>query len=565
MSQVYSTEPQTSANVIFETTYGPLSIHLWLKECPRTTMYFLQLCADGFYDNIVFHRIVPNFLIQTGDSKFRINQQEQDGGVVDVSSNNHNNNNNNTKNDDDDVSSKSKQPPPPKYREKHGAAEALDRRQFEVNSRIRFNHRGQVAMALGIDDDDTNNDGPRLQPQFFITLEDASHLDNKHVIFGGVTGPTIFNALRIGQIDVINNNDDDIRNFQPRIISEAPRILRTKIVQVEIPATLPALVPTVEPYLLPWRIDLNKTNNEGGVTAGNNGKSKRKKKARKGIKNVNLLSFGEEFNGEDDDDDENNLKIQSSHDLLGKDKKSLKIQPSSSRLNNQPGEKSHRQPSQEEEEEEEEDKDLSTEKKKESKKVQEEEEVQEPVTKDDVDTLVTYRKKKDTKDTPPNSIVPPQMEESNSGSAKKNNHSTSTTEKKPKKISLVEARRAKYLKKNSNKKGNKQQREEETMAKFKAFQQKITIGGANEKVEKRKINNNKDDDDEQHDVKGYHGQILDASDDSDWMNTKFKCKKHMDQDAKTGGDGRRADDYEVIDERSTATDRKHGKRKKYQY
>ena len=560
MSQVYSTEPQTSANVIFETTYGPLSIHLWLKECPRTTMYFLQLCADGFYDNIVFHRIVPNFLIQTGDSKFRINQQEQDGGVVDVTSKN------NTKNDNyDDISSSSKlkQPPPPKYRDKHGAAEALDRRQFEVNSRIRFNHRGQVAMALGIDDDDTNNDGPRLQPQFFITLEDASHLDNKHVIFGGVTGPTIFNALRIGQIDVINNNDDDIRNFQPRIISEAPRILRTKIIQVEIPATLPALVPTVEPYLLPWRIDLNKINNEGGVTAGNDGKSKRKKKARKGIKNVNLLSFGEEFNGEDDDDDDddgkNKLRIQSSHDLLGKDKKYLKSQPSSSRLNNQTVEKSHRQPSQEEEE----DKDLPTEKKQESKKVQDEE-VQEPGTKDNDDAVVTYQRKKDIKYTPSDSIVPSQMEESNSGSAKKNNRSTST-EKKPKKISLVEARRAKYLKKNSNKKGNRQQREEETMTKFKAFQQKITIGGgANEKVEKRKINNNKDDE-EQHDVKGYHGQILDASDDSNWMNTKFQCKKHMDQDAKTGGDGRRADDYEVIDERSTATDRKHGKRKKYQH
>ena len=560
MSQVYSTEPQTSANVIFETTYGPLSIHLWLKECPRTTMYFLQLCADGFYDNIVFHRIVPNFLIQTGDSKFRINQQEQDGGVVDVTSKN------NTKNDNyDDISSSSKlkQPPPPKYRDKHGAAEALDRRQFEVNSRIRFNHRGQVAMALGIDDDDTNNDGPRLQPQFFITLEDASHLDNKHVIFGGVTGPTIFNALRIGQIDVINNNDDDIRNFQPRIISEAPRILRTKIIQVEIPATLPALVPTVEPYLMPWRIDLNKINNEGGVTAGNDGKSKRKKKARKGIKNVNLLSFGEEFNGEDDDDDDddgkNKLRIQSSHDLLGKDKKYLKSQPSSSRLNNQTIEKSHRQPSQEEEE----DKDLPTEKKQESKKVQDEE-VQEPGTKDNDNAVVTYQRKKDIKYTPSDSIVPSQMEESNSGSAKKNNRSTST-EKKPKKISLVEARRAKYLKKNSNKKGNRQQREEETMTKFKAFQQKITIGGgANEKVEKRKIKNNKDDE-EQHDVKGYHGQILDASDDSNWMNTKFQCKKHMDQDAKTGGDGRRADDYEVIDERSTATDRKHGKRKKYQH
>jgi len=73
MSQVYSTEPPTSATVIFETTYGPLSIDLWCKECPRTTQYFLQLCSDGFYDNLPFHRIISSFLIQTGDAKFRIN------------------------------------------------------------------------------------------------------------------------------------------------------------------------------------------------------------------------------------------------------------------------------------------------------------------------------------------------------------------------------------------------------------------------------------------------------------------------------------------------------------
>uniref|UniRef100_A0A7S4AJQ9 PPIase cyclophilin-type domain-containing protein n=1 Tax=Pseudo-nitzschia australis TaxID=44445 RepID=A0A7S4AJQ9_9STRA len=71
MSQVYATEPQTSGLVVLETTAGPLSIHLWCKECPHTVRYFLQLCIDGFYDNLVFHRVVPNFLIQTGDANFR--------------------------------------------------------------------------------------------------------------------------------------------------------------------------------------------------------------------------------------------------------------------------------------------------------------------------------------------------------------------------------------------------------------------------------------------------------------------------------------------------------------
>eukprot|EP00536_Pseudo-nitzschia_multiseries_P006269 jgi/Psemu1/117020/gw1.130.39.1 len=173
MSQVYATEPQTSGSVVFETTAGPLSIHLWCRECPHTVRYFLQLCVDGFYDNLVFHRIVPNFLIQTGDAAFRQSKDE--------------------------------------YREQHRAAQALDRRRYELNSRIRFNHRGQIAMALETTDDNNNNDddddddpsiAARLQPQFFITLDEASHLDGKHVCFGGITGPTIFNALRIGRTDI---------------------------------------------------------------------------------------------------------------------------------------------------------------------------------------------------------------------------------------------------------------------------------------------------------------------------------------------------------------------------
>eukprot|EP00573_Skeletonema_grethae_P010318 CAMPEP_0201695726 /NCGR_PEP_ID=MMETSP0578-20130828/7589_1 /ASSEMBLY_ACC=CAM_ASM_000663 /TAXON_ID=267565 /ORGANISM="Skeletonema grethea, Strain CCMP 1804" /LENGTH=108 /DNA_ID=CAMNT_0048181613 /DNA_START=41 /DNA_END=364 /DNA_ORIENTATION=- len=66
MSQVYSTEPATTGHVVFETTHGPIDVNLWCKECPTTTRTFLQLCLDGYYDGMIFHRILSDFLIQTG-------------------------------------------------------------------------------------------------------------------------------------------------------------------------------------------------------------------------------------------------------------------------------------------------------------------------------------------------------------------------------------------------------------------------------------------------------------------------------------------------------------------
>ena len=49
-----------------------------------------------------------------------------------------------------------------------------------------------------------------------------------------------------------------------------------------------------------------------------------------------------------------------------------------------------------------------------------------------------------------------------------------------------------------------------------------------------------------------------------WMKTKFKCRKHMDHDAKLGGDGRSAmDDYEVVDQKPK--DRHERKRHKKQH
>jgi peptidyl-prolyl cis-trans isomerase SDCCAG10 len=55
MSQVYSTEPSPTGRVIFDTTHGPIDIKLFCKECPTTTRSFLQLCIDGYYDDMIFH------------------------------------------------------------------------------------------------------------------------------------------------------------------------------------------------------------------------------------------------------------------------------------------------------------------------------------------------------------------------------------------------------------------------------------------------------------------------------------------------------------------------------
>lgn len=53
--------------MILHTTSGDIEIELWGKEAPRATRNFIQLCLEGYYDNTIFHRIIPDFLVQGGD------------------------------------------------------------------------------------------------------------------------------------------------------------------------------------------------------------------------------------------------------------------------------------------------------------------------------------------------------------------------------------------------------------------------------------------------------------------------------------------------------------------
>jgi cyclophilin family peptidyl-prolyl cis-trans isomerase len=56
---------QYFANI--ETSKGKIVLELFAKEAPQTVNSFVFLAREGFYDGVEFHRVIPGFMIQTGD------------------------------------------------------------------------------------------------------------------------------------------------------------------------------------------------------------------------------------------------------------------------------------------------------------------------------------------------------------------------------------------------------------------------------------------------------------------------------------------------------------------
>ena len=149
MSSVYVSEPSTTGKVVLKTSFGDVDIELWSREAPLACRNFVQLCLEGAYDGTAFHRVIPGFMVQGGDP-----EGTGRGG------------------------------------------ESIYGRPFkdEFHSRLKFSRRGIVAMA-------NENEPNTNRQQFFITLDKAAHLNGKHTIFGRVNGPTVFNVLRIGELE----------------------------------------------------------------------------------------------------------------------------------------------------------------------------------------------------------------------------------------------------------------------------------------------------------------------------------------------------------------------------
>jgi len=602
MSQVYSTEPQTTGRVILNTSHGPIDIHLWCKECPSTTRAFLQLCLDGFYDDMVFHRILDNFLIQTGKMKCNSN----DSSIVDMDEYDDMNGANNDGADGGNAE---------KYWEStvllntsNDKAEFMTRKKLELNPRIRFNHRGQIAMALPLDYEmpsssskETDKEITSLARQFFITMDEAPYLQSKYVIFGTVTGDTIFNALRINRTNEgaqstggnSNNNDNSGNEGQVPDLQNAPKIQSIRII-----SHLFHDLNMTKGTLIPW----NSMNKLGagfiGLKKGQVSDVKKRRKKRKGKKDLNVLSFGAEM--EDGDD----FGMQSSHDVLQSHNSSNNNGNKKGKLDDHDNNASMTRPQITQTSQQQQQQQLKTNEMKHSPKIDTGHEHNDSTNNSTNDTDIDTHHKGDEAVTTKSS-----SHESSSSYKQKststsisdsniNNRNSNNNNKKPK-LSAIEARKLKYLTKSTTRTGiaketyykQSKQRDEKTMNKLLEFKSKMfqikqrsdttsstaaAVGEVDNSLASRMARREQQQQQQQtksnqsSSVPVYSGQILDDDDDDghdqlleekSWLKHRFKCKRHVDHESKDlalGGDGRNAmEEYEVIDYQKGG--REHGR------
>ena len=60
-------QPGRKYNATIETSAGTLTAELFAEEAPRTVNNFVFLAREGFYDGVIFHRVIRGFMIQGGD------------------------------------------------------------------------------------------------------------------------------------------------------------------------------------------------------------------------------------------------------------------------------------------------------------------------------------------------------------------------------------------------------------------------------------------------------------------------------------------------------------------
>src|SRR4051795_6217623 len=137
-----------SSTAVMHTNHGDITLELFDEDAPKTVENFKKLAGDSFYNGVIFHRVIPDFMIQGGDPT-----GTGSGG--------------------------------PGYK-------------FEDEFNDNKVERGALAMA---------NSGPNTNgSQFFIvTADSCPWLDGKHTVFGRVTDG-------MDAVDTISAVDRDARD-----------------------------------------------------------------------------------------------------------------------------------------------------------------------------------------------------------------------------------------------------------------------------------------------------------------------------------------------------------------
>jgi len=78
-SMVKQTGYTNNPIVAMKTNKGEIKLELFLKDAPETVNNFLKLSKEGFYDGVRFHRVIKDFMIQSGDPNSKDDDWSNDG------------------------------------------------------------------------------------------------------------------------------------------------------------------------------------------------------------------------------------------------------------------------------------------------------------------------------------------------------------------------------------------------------------------------------------------------------------------------------------------------------
>jgi cyclophilin family peptidyl-prolyl cis-trans isomerase len=143
---------------VIKTNMGTIELELFPKEAPKAVENFTKLANEGYYDGVIFHRVIDNFMIQGGDPTGTGRGGESVWGKP--------------------------------FKD-------------EFSPNLKFDQPGLLAMA---------NAGPGTNgSQFFITLAPTPWLNNHHTIFGKViNGMDVVQA--IGKVQTSKPNDKPVKD-----------------------------------------------------------------------------------------------------------------------------------------------------------------------------------------------------------------------------------------------------------------------------------------------------------------------------------------------------------------
>ncbi|ETL92682.1 hypothetical protein L917_09060, partial [Phytophthora nicotianae] len=144
---------------VIHTTMGDITLKLFGKECPKTVENFCTHARNGYYDNLIFHRVIKNFMVQTGDPL-----GDGTGG------------------------------------------ESIWGGEFEDEFHRSLRHDRPFTLSMA-------NAGPGTNgSQFFITTVPTPWLDNKHTVFGRVEqGKDTVSSIESVRVDKSDKPLNDIK------------------------------------------------------------------------------------------------------------------------------------------------------------------------------------------------------------------------------------------------------------------------------------------------------------------------------------------------------------------